>query len=711
MQLLESKSLLAKLMATENLHIEQRNVQTASFDVKNRVLTVPVLDNNISAVTYDLFMGHEVGHALWTPLEGMMKARDEKINPGVINVVEDARIERKIKNKYPGLRNSFTKAYRELVDKDFFGTKGADLNEMNFIDRANLHFKGGAGLAIKFTDQERGLVNDMDRTETYEDVLEVSKRIIDYMKEQLEEQKAKLKMMPQEPDDSEDDEYGEYDGLNEFDFDEEDFEESDNLKGNPKAESGEVDAGEESPVKEEMQSNRFDNGDEDVSEQIRSFTDEAYKENEKKLFAENAREYVYANLPKIDLKKAILPYKKLYAQYRADGHGVRTNDFMKIRREANKVVSYLVKEFEMRKNADQLKRASIAKTGELNMSKIYTYQFSEDIFKKITVLPGGKSHGLVMFVDWSGSMANHLDNTIKQLISLVLFCKKVSIPFEVYAFAENSMSEFTHYDQCKKEGDLHTHHFALLNLLSSRMSAMEFTYACSALVYLGRYPRYCPTWMQLSSTPLNESIIAAMDIIPQFQKDNKLQIVNTVFLTDGEGHSLYSINRVQEDGIIRPTNAVKREYGFFDEKKKKTSLIVRDPITKHEEIIEEVYSSVQQTSAYVKLLKLRTGCNVVGFYVLSGREFKRAAAQYLPPTVSIEDMHFKFRKEKSLVINNGGFDEYYFLRSESLDTDADDSFEVKENATTRGLVSAFTKYAGGRVANRVILNRFIGLIA
>jgi len=64
-----------------------------------------------------------------------------------------------------------------------------------------------------------------------------------------------------------------------------------------------------------------------------------------------------------------------------------------------------------------------------------------------------------------------------------------------------------------------------------------------------------------------------------------------------------------------------------------------------------------------------------------------------------------------LVINNGGFDEYYFLRSESLDTDADDSFEVKENATTRGLVSAFTKYAGGRVANRVILNRFIGLIA
>lgn len=710
MQLLESKSLLAKLMATENLHIEQRNVQTASFDVKNRILTVPVLDNNISAVTYDLFMGHEVGHALWTPLEGMMKARDEKINAGVINVVEDARIERKIKHKYPGLRSSFTKAYRELVEKDFFGTKGADLNEMNFIDRANLHFKGGAGLAIKFTEEERELVNAMDKTETYEDVLEVSKRIIDYMKQKLEEQQAKLKLMPQEIEEGDDDEDYDYDGLNEYDFDDEEFEESDELKGNPKPQSGEADDGEETPANEEMQSNRYDNGDEDISEQIRSFTDEAYKENEKKLFAENAREYVYANLPKINLKKAIFPHKELYARYRSEGHSVRTKEFMKIRREANKVVSYLVKEFEMRKNADQLKRASIAKTGELNLSKIYTYQFSEDIFKKITVLPGGKSHGLVMFVDWSGSMANHLDNTVKQLISLVLFCKKVNIPFEVYAFAEHSVSEHTYHDPINKEGDLHTHPFSLLNILSSKMSALQFTYACSALVYVARYPRYAPNWMGLSSTPLNEAIIASMDIIGQFQKDNKLQIVNTVFLTDGEGHSLYSINRMQENGKLYPTNAVQRTYSF-QKKEKQTCLVIRDPITKHQEVIEDIYNSVQQTSAYVKLLKQRTGCNVVGFYVLSGREFKRAAAQYLPPTVSLDDMHFKFRKEKSLVINNGGFDEYYFLRSESLDTEADDSFEVKENATTRGLVSAFTKYAGGRVANRVILNRFIGLIA
>jgi hypothetical protein len=140
MELIQSKSLLAKLMATENLIIEQRNVQTAAFDVKNRVLTVPVLDKNISGYLYDLFMGHEVGHALYTPLSGMVRAYEEKIPMGIMNVLEDSRIERKIKNKYPGIRSSFIRAYKELIDKDFFGTNGMDLNEMNFIE--------GAGISI-----------------------------------------------------------------------------------------------------------------------------------------------------------------------------------------------------------------------------------------------------------------------------------------------------------------------------------------------------------------------------------------------------------------------------------------------------------------------------------------------------------------------------------------------------------------------------------
>ena len=138
MELIQSKSLLAKLMATENLTVEQRKVQTASFDVQNRILTLPILDAKISPFLYDLFLGHEVGHALNTPLEGLVKAKEEKISRSVINVVEDSRIERKIKNKYPGIRISFVKGYRELIEKDFFGTAGADLNKRRCSTRYSI---------------------------------------------------------------------------------------------------------------------------------------------------------------------------------------------------------------------------------------------------------------------------------------------------------------------------------------------------------------------------------------------------------------------------------------------------------------------------------------------------------------------------------------------------------------------------------------------
>ena len=132
----------------------------------------------------------------------------------------------------------------------------------------------------------------------------------------------------------------------------------------------------------------------------------------------------------------------------------------------------MAKEFELRKNADQQKRASIAKTGELNLNKVYAYKFTEDIFKKMTVLPDGKSHGLVMFLDWSGSMSDHMENTMKQLINLVMFCKKVNIPYEVYAFTSEHKDA---YHVKFKAGDLDLHKFKLMNLLSSKMSASEFT--------------------------------------------------------------------------------------------------------------------------------------------------------------------------------------------------------------------------------------------
>lgn len=715
MSLTQSKSLLAKLMATENLHIEQRNVSTASFDVENRILTVPVLDKQVTNNQYDLFIGHEVAHALYTPLDGLKKAFEEGMSMSVLNVVEDSRIERKIKMKYPGLRQIFIKAYKELLEKDFFGTADQDLNNLNFIDRINLYCKGGIDLGIQFSDEEKIILNEVENTVTYDDVMKVTKKICSQM---TEEEK-------QRPSTSFDDDY-EYD---EDDFDGENGQ-SGPTKGDSKDSNSKSDSSEESDdnsgngqSKNSSKSDEPSKSSGDSNQKAGSgfagantnkpisHTDEAFRKNEHRLFSNDGTKYYYGNIPKVNIDEVVMDHKVLWKNYRDDvsvraeiyknNYGVTLDGtdkkaFQKFREDSKKVVSFLVKEFELRKNADQMKRASVAKTGELNMSKIYSYGFSEDIFRRLTVVPQGKSHGLVMFIDWSGSMNGHMDNTIRQLLNLVMFCKKVNIPYEVYAFTSGHRSTKR---IPPKKGDMIFDDFLLMNLLSNRMSAIEYSYAASALMaFSTRNIR--PDWFSLSGTPLNEAVISAMEIVPKFRKNNKLQVVNTVFLTDGEGQKNLNVyNSVGGSEYTRNSKA---------------SFIIRDPVTKHEVSVKEPAWSRDLTSAYVKLLKERTQSHVVGFYILSGREFGHNISKIEDREISLfeqNEMKAQFRKNKYKVVTTEGYDEYYLLYAEGLDTDDDVEFEVKENATTRGFVSAFSKFSNNRKANRVVLNRFIGLIA
>ena len=712
--LLQTKSLLAKLMATENLHIEQRRVETAMFNIKTRVLTVPILDESVEDYTYDLFMGHEVGHALYTPFEDWVEAQVADLQKSILNVVEDSRIERKIKFKYPGLRNSFVKAYKDLDEKNFFGTKGVDLNKLNFIDRVNLHQKVGAGLNIEFTDFERVLLTEVESTEKFEDVIRVSKKIQEYMEdeikkevEQQEKGKQKIKVKVEQGDEeSSDDTSGlDYDPENdeiEVEFDDK-FKQPSELKDDAK--STEQDGKGSTTTTQADSESELDKAiksaiERAIEERVRSFTDEAYKENEKSLYHQGSGQYSYVNLPTFDVKKCIFDYKDLYKLYKQDYNIVDMNKFNKIRTDSNKVVSYMVKEFELRKNAEQSKRTTIAKTGELNMTKVFSYKFSEDIFRKISITPGGKSHGLVMFLDWSGSMHNHLENTVKQLISLVLFCKKVNIPYEVYSFTDESIQEYTTYQETQHEYDLQMGSISLMNVLSSRMSAADFTYACAALVHMS----ICrsPSWMRLGSTPLNEAISCAMEIIPAFQKKNNLQIVNTVFLTDGDANCTRSVYEEKDEHGYKRTRYIPNYISDV--------IVLRDKKSKNEVTVRLSgrASGAEFTHGFIKLLKEKTKCNIVGFYIASGREFNNAAEKWYEKT-DIQDAKDSFRKNNYAVLKNSGFDEYYFLRSNALDTD-EEEFEVKENATQRGLISAFSKYAGSKVENRVVLNRFIGMI-
>ena len=696
--ILDAKSNLARLLATENILVEQKKVETAYFNLKTRTLVMPILKRELSNELYDLFIGHEVGHALNTPLDGWHDSiRDMGVKRSILNVCEDVRIEKLIRRKFPGLKTSFIKAYKELLELDFFGLTEMDISTLNLIDRINLHTKCGVSVGMKFEGIEAELLQEAESTETFDEVVTIAKKIQDYMKK-LHQHESKTDVQPSESSENTEGEGQDYDDDNEGQGLSGDYDDNEGRRSSAKSKS---------------------------EEDLESKTDQKFRQKEKDLHDNKMyNDLEYGNIPELDSAKVIVSYKEIIKEIKGidslNQFQIDTSLFSQFRGEVKKTVAYLTKEFEMRKNAEMMKKASVAKTGDLDMNRIFAYQFTEDIFKKISVTPNGKSHGLVLFLDWSGSMTNYMKDTVKQLLTLVLFCKSVQIPFEVYAFSNYYRNKKGHYSKAYiplpyKDGDLAIENFSLLNLLSSKMNMPELTYMASALLD-GFYRGYTDSFItkasdkngnitvypegrfddyQLGATPLNEAIIAAMDVVPKFQKANRLQVVNTVFLTDGEGSA---INRVYDSNILsdkpfRYTNGV---------------LVVRDKKTQVS-YRSDVFSYDDVSAPYLNVLKQRTGCNVIGFRIASRRDFRNYLERNRDNRGTIGASLSTFNKDKSFVFKSAGFDEYYFLKSDALDIEEED-LEVK-STTTRGLVSAFKKYTKGNIQNKIILNRFIQLIS
>ena len=187
------KKLVAKLLATENIDVVSEKIPTAYFDLKSRKIGIPVWED-VSQNVYDLLVGHEVGHALYTPIEVLEKARERKIPKSFINVIEDIRIEKMIQNKYPGLVTNFRKGYKELVKRDFFGIgkKSKPLLELGLVDRLNIYAKTKDENII-FLDDEKWIFDDIEKMTTWEDAINLAEKLAKYMEDNLESQGESVK--------------------------------------------------------------------------------------------------------------------------------------------------------------------------------------------------------------------------------------------------------------------------------------------------------------------------------------------------------------------------------------------------------------------------------------------------------------------------------------------------------------------------------------
>ncbi len=176
---------------------------------------------------------------------------------------------------------------------------------------------------------------------------------------------------------------------------------------------------------------------------LKSSTDQAYQNAMNKNNDTDAKDRIYTQTPKkLNLNKLIYSHKEIaddlietYTnKHTEEFENLIHQDYKKVFNDNKKVVQYMVKEFEMKKSADQYKRASTSKTGSLDMTKLHNYKFDEDLFAKMTTLPGATNHGMIMYLDWSGSMADNMRFTLIQLFNLIWFCQRVKIPYQVLTF-------------------------------------------------------------------------------------------------------------------------------------------------------------------------------------------------------------------------------------------------------------------------------------
>ena len=388
----EIKSQLARLLATEDLVVEHKKVETAQFNVQTRVLTLPLWDK-ASENVIDMLVSHEVGHALYTPDEEWWK--EYEVHPSFVNIVEDARIEKLMKRRYDGISKTFYKGYTELHNNDFFQVKKKNISEMILADRVNLHYKIGTYYDIPFSSDEMFFVNKIDLCETFEDTLKAAKALYDYcLSEEQRKEQEKVEDLDMDFDlemNGDGDEDGE--GMQ--------------IPMSQSDESGE-DVDDDGETQEETEiETKVDNhiGGHTGVEEISAETVESLEESLKNLTNEGSRENVYLELPNLDIDKVIISNKKIHElcaekmihvaeelkkesdrfnsydpMFRGSLYDSSLDKFLKdteddynkFKKSAQKEVNYLVKEFECKKSASAYARATVSRTGILDTCLLYT---------------------------------------------------------------------------------------------------------------------------------------------------------------------------------------------------------------------------------------------------------------------------------------------------------------------------------------------------
>ena len=756
---------LAKLMATENIDVVYSvHAKTASFNLQTRVLTLPVYED-LPEECLSLLVYHEVGHALFTPLNATQEAynqvaeNDLPLFRNILNIVEDVRIEKLIQKKYPGTTPIFKKGYYLFDQKSFFATKNR--KKFSFLDKINLYFAVGLlnGKPITFTEEEAPIVARIDKSLEFSSTLQIAFDIFSFLKQKQQEKENQLKEEKQaqvqlkarrgtsqncvskpannlvkEKNYDDDSELQSEDSQNSPNNDEE----SEDANGNLIISDG------------NNESDNATNNDSDDKLSVDDIVSCASKDNFEEQLQSNLMEnrddteikYYYIDEDTLTYKDVLIDYKELYKLFdesneiqhaRTGGYREYYKEYInKLLHETKQTISSMASIFEMKKQALLHTKDTTHCSGSvLDCNKLFQYKYNEDIFKKYNISFNGKNHGMVMFLDCSGSMRHTMKETLQQVLSLVLFCRKVNIPFEVYgfsskysivektkAFKKRQESPTTYFSDDKID-NIAFAHLALKEYFSYKMSKAEFDKAVWIFCYMimawdkNLARAYVPSFEYLDETPLDSTILASKYIINEFKKETNTEVVNAIYLTDGQTtYSLAAISKCdyKDENITRDIS-----HASFNT----PIIILRNKKTKDELVFKRTtYQQRRDGMSYLlyNLVKKDTGANIINIYLSQDKNTTHHILRSILKEDKIKYDYVQklindYSKNNIIVLNKKdtkAFDSMFVLRVKAFANVDVNDIAVSDNKRT--YINNYAKVLGKRFSNRIFVNSFTDII-
>ena len=580
--------LVAKLFAEEDIKVEVGKVPTAMFNVESRVMTLPAWTFNLPIASREMLYLHEAAHAIYTPLD-YIKDSDlsySNVFMDIIRTVEDVRIERLMKLRYQNSTKTFIRGFYELVNAGFMGISFDEpLDDFGFLDRLNIKAKGDYYFDVSFSIEEQEYVHSAFEVETSDEVFELSQEIFEFLKSNVKQELLDYinnSSAGASEDDSKENETSEDNSKENKEFDQNSLngDSTEFFKENFQSELEDLI---ERAKSEDVTDNVSDMVDSVMTEYADSFTDsildkeksqidENWQLSQNEMFQRTKSDGVASfTFPEdIDLKQYIIPTEEVtrelsncmalcdkelleeFEQYKEISYHT-----------INQTSDHMVTEFNRMKSAKDQRRTKTRRSGVLDMNKLSQHKINMDIFNVMEIHRDSENHGFIILLDWSGSMANIIENCVHQLSILIQFCKKIEVPIKVYMFVANpSLDEIENgcqlpayktdeyrfnpffkllevYDYKKAvKGDVDVQLDIILYLASAYKSinmdgeprvvgSGEDFFALHANKYI------ISTMFSLSSTPLNDAVVMLQYIIPEIKREMNRDVMNIQIITDG----------------------------------------------------------------------------------------------------------------------------------------------------------------------------------